>query len=254
MQRFTDEVALVTGAGSGIGRATALEFARCGARVAAVDVDLASAQETVALSHGPQGGEMVALQADVSRAGDVERVTTQTVERFGRLDCAFNNAGITGEAATIVDCSEENWDRVIAVNLKGVWLCMKYQLRQMLAQGKGAIVNNSSVAGLVGIHDEVAPYAPSKHGVLGLTRTAALENAERGVRINAVCPGEILTPMQEAHLQGSPELMARAIESEPIGRLGGPEEVAAAVLWLCSDAASFVTGHAMAVDGGYTAR
>lgn len=253
MQEFTNKVALVTGAGSGIGRAAAVGFASYGARVVVADVNLSAAEETVT-SIESAGGEAIAMQVDVSSLPDVEQMVTRTVSEFGSLDMAFNNAGITGEVSSIADCTEENWDRVISVNLKGVWLCLKFELLQMLKQGSGAIVNMASVAGLVGIHDQLPGYAPSKHGVVGLTRTAALEYAKKGIRVNAVCPGEIDTPMQGNYLKESPELLAKALESEPVGRFGQPEEVADAVIWLCSERASFITGHAMAVDGGYVAQ
>ncbi|NNM00654.1 MAG: SDR family oxidoreductase, partial [Gammaproteobacteria bacterium] len=237
----------------GIGRATARRFAARGARVAVADIEAAAARETVALIRD-DGGEAVGIQVDVADAAGVQGLVEETAAVFGRLDFAFNNAGITGEVAKIADCSEENWDRVIAVNLKGVWLCLKYELRQMLKQGGGAIVNMASVAGLVGIHDQLPAYAPSKHGVIGLTRTAALEYATDGIRINAVCPGEISTPLSEQYFRDNPERAARAVAAEPMGRFGAATEVADAVLWLCSDEASFVTGHAMAVDGGYLAQ
>ncbi|NIB42255.1 SDR family oxidoreductase [Pseudomaricurvus alkylphenolicus] len=250
---FYDKVALVTGAGSGIGQATAIAFAKRGANVVAADVDTDGLKMTKSIAQ-EYDGSISSVRVDAANSASVEEMISTATSQFGRLDYACNIAGITGTECGFTDCTEENWDKVINVNLKGVWLCMKYQLRQMLKQGHGSIVNMSSVAGLVGMNDRLAPYGPSKFGVVGLTKSAALEFARQNIRINAVCPGEIMTPMQEAYIKNSPELETKAIDSEPIGRFGIPDEVAEAVLWLCSDAASFVTGHAMAIDGGYVAQ
>jgi NAD(P)-dependent dehydrogenase (short-subunit alcohol dehydrogenase family) len=245
------KVALVTGAASGIGKASALAFAQAGARVVVSDVARDGAEETVRLVCS-NGGEARFIEADVSRSGDVEGLVKATVETYGRLDCAHNNAGIAGPKGQTADVEEAQWARVISVNLTGVWLCMKHEIRQMLAQGGGAIVNTASMAGLVGGFS--TPYVAAKHGVVGLTKNAALEYASRGIRVNAVCPGVIRTPMVEAVFTARPGLEERFHAAEPIGRFGSPEEVAAAVVWLCSDAASFVTGVALPVDGGWVAQ
>jgi NAD(P)-dependent dehydrogenase (short-subunit alcohol dehydrogenase family) len=243
---------LVTGAGSGIGRESALAFAASRAQVMVSDVVVESSEETVAQIKAA-GGEATFMRADVSQRADVEALIRQTVETYGRLDCAHNNAGIEGDMASTADCTEANWDRTIAINLKGVWLCMKYEIPQMLEQGGGVIVNTSSVAGLVGFLNLPA-YVATKHGVAGLTRTAALEYAQQGIRVNAVCPGVIHTPMIDRIVGGDAEAEAQFTALEPVGRMGSPAEVAQAVVWLCSDAASFVTGIAMPVDGGFVAQ
>ena len=199
------------------------------------------------------GGEALFVRADVSQGAEVQAAVERVIETYGRLDCAHNNAGIAGRFTGTADYPEEDWDRIISVNLKGVWLCMKYEIPCMLEKGGGAIVNTASVAGLRGTRG-LAAYVASKHGVVGLTKSAALEYAPAGLRINAVCPGWIRTPMVEGAFGTHPDLEAQISLSEPIGRIGTPEEVAAAVVWLCSDAASFVTGHAMAVDGGIMAQ
>jgi NAD(P)-dependent dehydrogenase (short-subunit alcohol dehydrogenase family) len=245
-------VALVTGGSAGIGRATALAFAREGARVVVADVADAGGEETVRLIRDA-GGEAVYVHADVSRPHEVEAMVGRAVDAFDRLDYAFNNAGIEGEPAATAECSEENWDRVLGINLRGVWLCMRYQIPQMLRQGGGAIVNCSSVAGLVGFAGSPA-YVASKHGVVGLTKTAALDYATQGIRVNAVCPGVIRTAMIERYTHGDSEAAAQLTAMQPVGRMGTPEEIADAVLWLCSDGASFVTGQAIAVDGGLISR
>ena len=246
------KIALVTGAGSGIGRESALAFGASGAQVMVSDVVVESGEETVARIKAAGGGAMF-MRADVSQRADVEALIRQTVETYGRLDCAHNNAGIEGDMAPTADCTEANWDRTIAINLKGVWLCMKYEIPQMLEQGGGVIVNTSSVAGLVGFLNLPA-YTATKHGVAGLTRTAALEYAQQGIRVNAVCPGVIHTPMIDRIVGGDAEVEAQFTALEPVGRMGSPAEVAQAVVWLCSDAASFVTGVAMPVDGGFVAQ
>jgi len=250
--RVNGKIALVTGGGSGIGRATALAFAREGAKVVIADVVVSGGEETVRLIKAA-GGEAVFIKADVSKAADVEALIKKTVDTYGRLDCAFNNAGIEGEMATTVDCTEENWDRTVAIDLKGVWLCLKYEIPQMLKQGGGAIVNTASVAGLVGFSGLPA-YVAAKHGVNGLTKTAALEYAKAGIRVNAVCPGVIKTPMVDRLFSSQPHAGEAIAALEPVGRLGKPEEIGEAVVWLCSDAASFVTGLPMAVDGGLVAQ
>jgi NAD(P)-dependent dehydrogenase (short-subunit alcohol dehydrogenase family) len=249
---FHGKVALITGGGSGIGRATALAFARAGARVVVADVRPEGGEETAALIRAA-GGEAIVVRADVALAAEVEAMVAATVAAYGRLDIAFNNAGVASGGAFTADCAEEAFDRVIAVNLKGVWLCMKHEIAQMLRQGGGAIVNTSSVAGLVGFRGR-GDYVAAKHAVIGLTRTAALEYAPQGIRVNAVCPGYVMTPLIEGVLRREPEHMARMVAAEPVGRLGQPEEIAAAVLWLCSDAASFVTGHPLVVDGAFVAQ
>lgn len=246
------KVALVTGAGSGIGRATALVFAREGAKVVVSDIVVEGGEETVQQIKAA-GGEAIFVKADVSKGADVEALITQTVETYGRLDCAFNNAGIEGGVKPTIDCTEEEFARTIAVNLTGVWLCMKYEIQQMLSQGGGTIVNTASVAGLVGFPG-LPDYVASKHGVLGLTKTAALEYAKSGIRVNAVCPGVIQTPMVERGAQLSPGFDELAVSMEPVGRFGQPAEIGEAVVWLCSEAASFVTGHPMTVDGGLVAQ
>ena len=246
------KIALVTGAGSGIGRESALAFAASRAQVMVSDVAVEGGEETVAQIKAA-GGEATFMRADVSQRADVEALIRQTVETYGRLDCAHNNAGIEGDMAPTADCTEANWDRTIAINLKGVWLCMKYEIPQMLEQGSGVIVNTSSVAGLVGFVDLPA-YIATKHGVAGLTRTAALEYAQQGIRVNAVCPGVIHTPMIDRIVGGDAEAEAQFTALEPVGRMGSPAEVAQAVVWLCSDGASFVTGIAMPVDGGFVAQ
>jgi len=251
------KVTLVTGGASGIGRAAAFACAREGARLIIADTQEEGAQQTVHLIT-EKGGEASFVQTDVTRATEVEALISKAVKRYGRLDCAHNNAGISGRGiagdhrALTAEYPDERWHQVIAVNLTGVWLCMKYELQQMLKQGGGAIVNTASAAGLVGLVGNAA-YVASKHGVVGLTRTAALEYAKQGIRVNCVCPGYIQTPMTAPGIQ-DPDGMARMIASEPVGRIGNPEEVAEAVVWLCSDAASFVTGHTMAIDGGYVAQ
>jgi NAD(P)-dependent dehydrogenase (short-subunit alcohol dehydrogenase family) len=250
--RLQGKAALVTGGASGIGRAAALAFAREGAKVVVSDVVVAGGEETVALIKAA-GGEAFFVKADVAKPAEVEALIASVVAAYGRLDCALNNAGIEGVMASTVDCTEENWDRIIAVNLKGVWLCMKAEIAQMLKQGGGAIVNTASVAGLVGFAGLPA-YVASKHGVVGLTKTAALEYAKSGIRINAVCPGVIQTPMLERLFQSNPQAGETIAALEPVGRLGKPEEIAEAAVWLCSDAASFVTGLPMAVDGGLIAQ
>lgn len=249
---LTGKGALITGGASGIGHATALAFARAGARVAIADVSEAGASATVSEIEGA-GGTATFIRCDVTKAADVEAMIARVVEQFGRLDIAFNNAGIGGAIATTDKYPEDEWARVIAVNLTGVFYCMKYELRQMKEQGGGTIVNTASAAGLVGAGG-LSAYDASKHGVVGLTKSAALENAKRGIRVNAVCPGWVETPMLGDLGSENANFQEGIVKYHPIGRLGTPEEVAQAVVWLASDAASFVTGTCLSVDGGLTAQ
>lgn len=248
---FKDQVALVTGAAGGIGRATALAFAAAGARVVLTDID-AEAGEAAAQQIVRADGRAIFVRSDVTQAADAQAAVAAAVEHFGRLDCAFNNAGIEEENHKLADSDEALFERMMAVNVKGVWLGMKHQLKQMLVQGAGAIVNTASVAGLIGAPTH-SIYAATKHAVLGLTRSAAAEYGRRGIRVNAVCPGVIRTAMLTRALERDPSREEPLKRLHPIGRLGTPEEVASAVLWLCSDGAGFVTGHALTVDGGMTA-
>ena len=248
---FAGKVAFVTGAASGIGRAAALAFAREGASVVAADVSEHNNQETARLIE-EQGARAVAVRCDVTRAEDVKAALAKTVEAFGRLDFAFNNAGVEQKKlAPTAELDEEEWDRVLNIDLRGVFLCMKCEIPLILKQGGGAIVNTSSGAGVIGIKGSPA-YTAAKHGVIGLTRAAALDYAAQNLRINAVCPGYIDTPMMGRFTGGTPEGRAKVIAEEPAGRMGKPEEIAAAVLWLCSDTAAFVVGHALVIDGGQT--
>ena len=247
-----DKVAFVTGASNGIGRATALAFAKLGALVSVVDVNNDAGLQTVDMI-SKAGGKAIFIKCDVSAAKEVQAAVDETVKKFGRLDFAFNNAGIEGEQGLTPDNPEKNWDQVININLKGVWLCMKYQIPQMLKQGGGSIVNCSSIAGLVGFPG-ISPYVASKHGVVGLTKTAALEYAKSNIRVNAVCPGVIQTPMIERFAHGEAQIQQQLVAGEPVGRLGQPNEVADAVVWLSSKGSSFVTGQALAVDGGWVAQ
>ena len=248
---FEGKVAVVTGAASGMGLVTARSFAEAGAAVALADIDEKAARtavdDLIAAGH-----RAIAVRCNVADEAEVAAMVDQTVEIFGRLDAAFNNAGIQSPAVETADASAAEFDRVIAVNLRGVWNCMKYELKQMRQQGSGAIVNCSSIGGLIGLPGR-AVYHAAKHGVLGLTKSAALEYASRGIRINAVCPGTVDTPMVSAMLAKEADAMKEIMRDQPIGRLGRPEEIASAVLWLCSPGAGFVIGHALAVDGGFTA-
>jgi NAD(P)-dependent dehydrogenase (short-subunit alcohol dehydrogenase family) len=252
MTLLEGKVAIITGASSGIGRATALTFARYGARLALADVTIDAGHETEQMVKD-LGAEVFFLPTDVTNDEQMSALTRATVETFGGLDCAFNNAGIEGDMAPVADITMENWDRVLDINLRGVWLGMRHQIPAMLADGGGSIVNTASVAGLVGFAN-LAPYVASKHGVVGLTRAAALEYSAQGIRVNAVCPGVIRTPMVARVLEEDPSLEAQFAEMEPIGRLGEPHEIGEAVAWLCSNSSSFVTGHALPVDGGLTAK
>jgi len=246
------KIVLITGGASGIGRATALRVARAGAKVMIADYAPEGALKTVAMIK-EAGGTADCVATDVSVPGQVEAMVARTIATFGRLDCAFNNAGIAGSWGDTASCPEENFDRVIAINLKAVWLCMKYEIPQMLKGGDGTIVNTASAAGLIGLPGACA-YVAAKHGVVGLTRTAALEYAQKNIRVNCVCPGFIRTPMVERSLDAGQLSIDQINAWEPMGRIGAAEEIAEAVLWLMSDAASFVTGHPMSIDGGYVAR
>jgi NAD(P)-dependent dehydrogenase (short-subunit alcohol dehydrogenase family) len=247
--RFESKVALVTGGNSGIGQAIALAFAREGAKVVVAARRASEGNETVAMIE-ELGGQAHFVQTDVSKAAQVKAMVAACISEYGGLDCAVNNAGIEGTPMIpTADYEEEVWDQVVDINLKGVWLCMKYEIPEMLERGQGAIVNMSSVAGLIGGRVGVAYYA-SKHGVIGATKAAALEYATRGLRINAVCPAVIETPMVARATFNNEELAEIFRAAHPVGRFGQPEEVASATLWLCSDGASFVTGHSLPVDGG----
>src|SRR5256714_4717703 len=250
-RQFTGKVAFVTGAASGIGRAAALAFASEGAGVVAADVSEQGNQETARLIEA-QGGRALAAWCDVTRDEDVKAALAKTVEVFGRLDFAFNNAGIEPrKPAPTAEYDEQEWNRIIDINLRGVFLCLKYEIPLILKQGGGAIVNTSSGAGVIGIKGSPA-YTAAKHGVIGLTKAAALDYAGQNLRVNAICPRYIDTPMMVRFTGGTAEGRAKVIAEEPAGRMGKPEEIAAAVVWLCSDGAAFMVGHAMVVDGGQT--
>lgn len=245
------KVVLVTGGTSGIGRETAVQFAKAGAKVVVAGRREAEGKETVELIRAA-GGDGLFVNADVSKASEVEALIQKTVEKFGRLDMAFNNAGIEGVWVPLIKQTEEDWDRTIDVNLKGVWLCLKYEILQMLKQGGGgAIVNMASIGGLVGFSGAAA-YSASKHGVMGLTRAAALENARSKIRINAVCPGAVETALAD-RVFGAPSVHKYVVSIHPIGRFGKPAEIAEAVVWMCSDRASFMTGQSLVLDGGFLA-
>jgi NAD(P)-dependent dehydrogenase (short-subunit alcohol dehydrogenase family) len=247
---FDNKVVIVTGGSFGIGRAAAIAFAKRGAKVAIADwIEDNETLNTIK----SLGGDAIFIKCDVSSDADVKKMVDKTIAQYGRLDYAFNNAGVEGLSAPVHECTDENWEKTISVNLKGEWLCMKYEIIQMLKEGKGAIVNNASIAGLVGFPN-IPAYVASKHGVIGLTKNAALEYAKSGIRVNAVCPGVIKTPMIDRFTGKSKEVEKQFANQEPIGRLGQPEEVAEVVMWLCSDASSFVTGDAIPVDGGWTAQ
>jgi NAD(P)-dependent dehydrogenase (short-subunit alcohol dehydrogenase family) len=244
--QFDGKVAIITGAASGIGRASAQTFAREGASVVVADVDVAGGNETVA-SIESKGGQASFIKTDVSQSADVEALVRHAIDKHGRLDYAHNNAGILGPRGLTADCTEETFDQVIAINLKGIFLCMRAELPHMVEKGSGAIVNTCSTSGVIASY-ALPAYTASKHGVAGLTKTAAVEYIRSGIRINAVCPGFIDTPLTQAlggKFEGPKIVM-------PIARLGTPEEVAEAVVWLCSDAASYVTGHLLMVDGALT--
>ena len=249
---FHNQIVLVTGAASGIGQATAFDFAEKGAKVVISDTDSKKGEESAALIQ-KKGGEALFIKCDISQESDVQKLIQEITKKYGRLDIAFNNAGIEGAQASTHECTNENWDKVISINLKGTWLCMKYEIAQMLKQGRGAIVNCSSIAGLVGFQGSPA-YVASKHGIIGLTQTAALEYAQKNIRINSVCPGVIHTSMIDRYTHGDKKLENELCANEPMGRMGLPQEIASAVLWLSSSGASFVTGHSLTVDGGWVAQ
>ncbi|MCW9705855.1 SDR family oxidoreductase [Fodinibius salsisoli] len=249
---MNDKIALVTGAASGIGRATAIAFAREGAQLVISDVDKQKLRDTAELVR-EAGAEVLDLKADISSEQQIKRMVAETVDRFGQLDFACNNAGIEGEQGITSECTSDNWSKVIDINLQGTWLCMKYEIAEMLKGGGGAIVNISSIAGLIGFPG-IPAYVSSKHGINGLTKTAALEYAGQGIRVNAICPGAIQTPMIDRFVGEETEERQNLVAQHPMGRMGRPEEVAEAVVWLCSEKASFVTGQTLAVDGGYMAQ
>ncbi|MEP7213638.1 MAG: SDR family oxidoreductase [Acidobacteriota bacterium] len=247
---YQGKTAFVTGAGSGIGRAAALAFAREGASVTVADVSDEGGRETVRLIE-EQGGRALAVTCDVTRADDVKAALHKTVEEFGRLDFAFNNAGVEQKNFALADIDEEEWNRIMDIDLRGIFLCMKYEIPLLLKQGGGAIVNTSSGAGVIGIKGG-SVYAAAKHGVIGLTKSAALDYAAQNIRINTVAPGYVATPMMDRFTGGTNEGWDKIAAETPIGRAAKPEEIAAAVIWLCSDAASFTVGHTLVVDGGQT--
>lgn len=249
-QEMNGKVAIVTGGASGIGRAAALAFMKRGARVVVADLAVNNGEETVRMI-AEGGSEGIFVKTDVSRISDVKAMVNTATKKYGRLDYAFNNAGIEYIGGDLVECSEEKWMKIIDINLNGIWRCMKYEIPEILKQGKGAIVNTSSIGGLEGVPNS-SPYIASKHGVIGITRAASAEYTKAGIRVNAVCPGLIDTPMVK-RLSGSTPRESVESAQKPIERLGYPEEIAEAVVWLCSDAASFVCGHVMVVDGGATA-
>ncbi len=250
MSEFLNKVVLVTGGNSGIGRAAALEFARQGAKVVIAGRRVKEGEETVSLIEN-HGGTAIFIKTDITQAVEVENLIEKTVAVYGQIDYAFNNAGTEGKYAPVIEQTEELWDLIINTNLKGVWLSMKYQILQMLKQGGGVIVNNASIAGMIGFPN-ASIYAASKYGVIGLTKTLALEYAKDNIRVNCVCPGAIETDML-TRFWGE-EGTSQITDAHPIGRLGKPEEIANSVIWLCSNAASFITGQSIAIDGGYTAQ
>ncbi|MCE2391960.1 MAG: glucose 1-dehydrogenase [Proteobacteria bacterium] len=252
MAQLEGQVALVTGAASGIGRAAAVLFASEGARVVAADID-AGGVRTTAERVRAAGGEALAVEADVSRSADVQALVGEALSAYGRLDCAYNNAGMSGPAHSVAEMPEEQFERALDVMLKGVFLCMKYELPPMLGRGSGAIVNCASGAGLIGFPGQ-SGYVAAKHGVIGLTKAAALEYSASGIRVNAICPGTARTGIVEQWVGDNPELEREVTALHPIGRIAEPEEIAQAALWLCTERASFVTGSALSVDGGYVAQ
>jgi NAD(P)-dependent dehydrogenase (short-subunit alcohol dehydrogenase family) len=246
-KRFEGKTAFITGAASGIGRATAVAFAAEGARVVVTDRVEAALQET-AESVKESGGEVLAIACDVSKPEEIEAAVAQAVNTFGRIDCAFNNAGVENKATPLHEIELEEWDRILSINLRGTFVCMKHEIAQMVRQGSGVVVNTSSGAGIRGVAGG-ASYAASKHAMIGMTKSAALDYAKQNIRVNCVLPGNIATPMMDRFTGGD---IQKAIDLEPVGRLGKPEEIAEAVLWMCSDLGGFVTGASIVVDGGWS--